>query len=80
MGRAVLVCLRRVGPEGLARVVLRAQAHKGHFLGGCASGNKGWNGNGRAEELVVKIPGPGGAKGVFVVADETPQFVNFQIR
>lgn len=34
MGRAVLVCLRRVGPEGLARVVLRTEAHKGHFLGG----------------------------------------------
>lgn len=29
---------------------------------------------------MVNIPGPGGAKGVFVVADETPQFGNFQIR
>ena len=53
---------------------------------GSVSGNEGWNGNESAEGLVVKIPteegvpGLGGSEGVFVVAGETPQFGNFQIR
>lgn len=62
------------------------RALKGQFLGGCVSGNKGLNGNERAEGLAVKVlteervPGLLGAKGVLVAADGTYQFASFQIR